>query len=80
VLILKVVKVVYFDALLQVLILNDIEGRPGGGGAYAPKENLFTTEVTEGAETKRSAEARGGAQPERDRLGWPKPIKNSDTR
>jgi hypothetical protein len=74
VLILKEVKVVCFDTLLQVLILKDMVGRSGGGRGYTPKEDLFTTGFAEGAEIGRAAEARPGGQAGRDRLGWPKLI------
>jgi hypothetical protein len=66
-LILKGVKVVCFDTLLQVLILNDIEGRPGGGG-YASKENLFTTEVTKAQRQKELR--RPAAAHSQNAIGW----------
>jgi hypothetical protein len=53
--ILKGVKVICFDTLLQVFILKDM-GRLKGGGGYIPKEDLSTTEVTESTEQKRGAE------------------------
>jgi hypothetical protein len=68
VLILKEVKVACFVTLLQVLILKDMVGRLGGGREYTPKEDLFTTELAEGAEIGRAAKAG------RARLGWPKLI------
>jgi hypothetical protein len=61
--ILKGVKVVCFDTLLQVLILKVVSG-----AAYRVRieGRLFTTKLAEGAEVGGAAEAG------RDRLGWPK--------
>jgi hypothetical protein len=66
--ILKGVKVVCFDTLLQVLILKEVIAKSGG---CSPTEEMFITEFAEGADVGETAKAG------RDRLGWPKFMSDS---